>query len=111
MAQQLNFSQKECSVSWVRKYFRMENRFVNNVKTGFELPIKYDVCVLPNPLNLSLACEKAYVHNLKNGTKNLIRHIVSEHRQDVSVKMDNAVNKVDLSKVFSIINSRLFLAV
>ncbi len=63
--------------SWVRKYFKITEHQVKDNKTGIESLVKFDSCQLANCDSSAPAeiCGKMYRHSIKDGTKNLIRHV------------------------------------
>lgn len=63
--------------SWVRSYFRVENRRVLDKSDGQEKEILSDVCTVI--LDTGLECGKVYKHVLRNSTKSLQRHLISQH--------------------------------
>jgi hypothetical protein len=63
--------------SWVPSYFRVENRRVLDKSDGQEKEILSDVCTVI--LDTGLECGKVYKHLLRNGTKSLQRHLISQH--------------------------------
>ena len=63
--------------SWVRSYFRVENRRVLDKFDGQEKEILSDVCTVI--LDTGLECGKVYKHVLRNSTKSLQRHLISQH--------------------------------
>ena len=67
--------------SWVRSYFRVENRRVLDKSDGQETEILSDVCTVI--LDTGLECGKVYKHLLRNGTKSLQRHLISSIREEI----------------------------
>lgn len=86
-------------VSWVRKYYKLVSRVERDVKTGVDFELKFDVCTLPHCEDNEKVCEKAYKHCIKNGTKNLLRHVVVDHRNVEAIKQEIILHNLDLSKV------------
>jgi hypothetical protein len=67
--------------SFVRKYFKIKERQVKDNKTGLESLVKFDSCQLENCDSSAYAeiCGKMYIHSIKDGTTNLIRHVLTKH--------------------------------
>ena len=87
--------------SWVRKYFKIIERQVKNIKTGIDSLVKFDSCQLTkcDTSGYEETCGKGYKHCIKNGTKNLIRLILTEHRNLEEIKGEIIANKLEGCKV------------
>ena len=87
--------------SWVRKYFKIIERQMKNSKTGVESLVKFDSCQLTkcDASGYEENRGKTYKHSIKVGTKNLIRHILTENRNLEEIKGEIIANKLEGCKV------------
>ena len=98
MAKPLEVAEKEF-VSWVRKYFRLEHRNEKSLDTGRDSLCKFDVCKLPDCQDPTKECKVSYRHDIKNGTNNLSRHVLSKHRNEEGIKREIVLHNLKLAKL------------
>ena len=72
---------------------------MKNSKTGAESLVKFDSCQLTNASGYEETCGKAYKHSIKDGTRNLFRHILTENQNLEEIKGEIIANKLEGCKV------------
>ena len=76
--------------SWVRQFFRVENRLVLDKSDGTEKEIPSDVCCVI--LDTGLECGKVYKHLMRNETKSLQRHLIFHHNSLQAIREEIVKN-------------------
>lgn len=101
MAGQLSTACKK--PSWVRAFFRVENRSLVDKSTGTEKEIPCDVCCVI--LDTGIKCGNVYKHHLRHGTKSLQRHVIAKHDSVQAVSDEITKHGLSLSQVVSVKSS------
>ena len=93
----------ECALvsrgSWARSFFVVEEKSVTN-SSGVVRQLTFDVCTLPNAVDVNSTCVRKYKYNTKNGKNAMLRHLQNEHSNHNAVKEEFRLRNIGVNKVF-----------